>query len=286
MEILFLDLDGTTLNDEKEITPGNREAIQRAMSSGCRVVVTSGRPLSSALSQARRLGLAGPECYVIAYNGAVIYECAGERELYRQPLELGALHALFDEAGRRGLHIQTYDDAAVLVERRCDDEEIRGYCRLTGMEFRVIEDVRRLAAPPAKALCIDTRRPERLEDMRQWVEDQLSGRVHCMFSSRTYLEAVPPGVSKGRAVEDLCRRLNIPIENAAAVGDEVNDISMLRAAGIGVAVRNAVPEVKSAADYVTERDNNHDAVAEVIERFLFGRRPNPPGAPPLDSAAF
>ncbi len=62
MEILFLDLDGTTLNDQKEITAGNRAAIQTALASGCRVVVTSGRPLSSALRQARRLELAGPDC--------------------------------------------------------------------------------------------------------------------------------------------------------------------------------------------------------------------------------
>ncbi len=268
MEILFLDLDGTTLNDQKEITAGNRAAIQTALASGCRVVVTSGRPLSSALRQARRLELAGPDCYVIAYNGGLIYDCGRERELFRQALEPDALFTLFDEANRQGLHIQAYDEQFVLVEPRCDDEAVRYYCQLTGMEFRVIENVRQITAPPVKALCIDLERPERLEDIRQWADVQLAGRIHCMYSSRIYLEVVTPSVSKGRAVEALCRKLDIPIENAVAVGDEVNDISMLRSAGIGVAVQNAVSEVKSAADCVTERNNNHDAIAEVIQRFL------------------
>jgi len=268
MEILFLDLDGTLLNDQKEITPGNRAAIQMAQNSGCRVVVASGRPLPSALAQARQLGLAGAGCYVIAYNGAVIYDCAREREVFRLTLELDALFALFDEANRRGLHIQTYDRSSVLVEPRCVDREVRRYCQLIGMEFRVVENIRQITEPPVKALCIDLECWEALENLRQWANTHLDGQIHCMFSSRTYLEVVPSGANKGRAAEALCRTLDIPMENAAAVGDEVNDISMLQAAGTGVAMRNAVPEVKKAADYVTERDNNHDAIAEVIQRFL------------------
>ena len=79
---------------------------------------------------------------------------------------------------------------------------------------------------------------------------------------------VTAGVNKGWAVEELCRRLGIPITDAVAAGDEANDISMLRAAGVGAAMCNGIPAAKEAADYVTQRDNNHDGIAEVIERFL------------------
>ena len=75
-------------------------------------------------------------------------------------------------------------------------------------------------------------------------------------------------MNKGSAILRLCSLLDIPIEHTIAVGDEWNDISMIQAAHIGVAVKNAVEAVKEAADYVTERDNNHDAVAEVIEKFM------------------
>jgi hydroxymethylpyrimidine pyrophosphatase-like HAD family hydrolase len=99
--ILFLDLDGTLLNDQKEVTPGNRRAIGEALRRGRRIVVTSGRPLKSSMAQARRLGLAGDGCYVIAYNGAVIYDCREERAIFRQALNPEDLYRVYDEAARR-----------------------------------------------------------------------------------------------------------------------------------------------------------------------------------------
>lgn len=270
-KILFLDLDGTLLNDEKECTEGNRRAIARALSMGHRVVVASGRPLKSALLQAERLGLAGQGCYVIAYNGAVIYDCSRRREVFRKTLPLEALYAVFDEANRRHVHIQTYSEDSVIVEPGNDDEAVRRYCGLSGMDFQVVADIRRdLPEPPVKALLIDFQDRTPTAAMERWIRTHLRGAVGCYFSSQHYLEVVPVGMNKGYAVTALCRKLGIPVQNAIAVGDEANDISMLRAAGVGAAMQNAVPEVKAAADYITERDNNHDGIEEVIGRFLTG----------------
>ena len=116
-KILFLDLDGTLLNDRKEITDGNRRAISEALAKGRRIVVTSGRPLKSSLAQARRLGLAGEGCYVIAYNGASIYDCSSGREIFRRTLEWEVLYAIFDEARRREVYVQTYDREDVVTEQ-------------------------------------------------------------------------------------------------------------------------------------------------------------------------
>jgi len=267
---LFLDLDGTLLNDQKLVTPGNRRAVERCLAQGCQVVVTSGRPLKSALLQAERLGLAGQGCFVIAYNGAVIYDCGQRREVFRKTLQMQDLFQVFDEAARRRIYIQTYDGTdTVVMERRNDPETARRYCSLIDLDFRVVEDVRRdLSVPPVKALMIDFQNRGPLEEMQQWIHLYMKDTVDCFFSSRYYLEVVSKGMNKGFAVRELCGILSIPIENTVAAGDEANDISMLQAAGTGVAMRNAVPEAKSVASYVTERDNNHDGIAEVIERFL------------------
>ena len=165
---LFLDLDGTLLNDQKEVTPGNRSAMDRALRAGHRIVIASGRPLKSALIQAKRLQLDGPGCYVIAYNGAVVYDCAAQRELFRQTMDPEDLYAVFDEANRRGVYIQTYDREDVVVERHNDSEIARRYCGVINMEFRVIDDVRQdLSAPPVKALLIDFNGRSQTEPMRQ-----------------------------------------------------------------------------------------------------------------------
>lgn len=268
-KILFLDLDGTLLNDRKEITPGNRRAVGEALDRGCRIVVASGRPLKSSLAQAGRLGLAGEGCYVIAYNGGVIYDCAGGRAVHREHLKPETLYRVYDEAARRGLYIQTYDREDVVVEPRCGEENAARYCAEVGLDWRRIGDVRRdLSEPPVKALLIDYRNREPLEDMERWLRKELAGEADCFFSSRHLLEVVPRGVSKGSAVTELCRLLGIDVRSAVAAGDENNDVSMIRAAGVGVAMANAVEAAKAAADYVTERDNNHDGIEEVIRKFL------------------
>lgn len=266
--ILFLDLDGTLLNDRKEITPGNRLALEGALARGHRVVITTGRPLKSARIQAQRLGLTGRGCYLIACNGAIVYDCWAERELFHLPLDLEALWAVFDEANRRGVCILTYDREDVLVEARNDNENVRRYCAPIQMDYRVIGDVRRdLPEPPVKALLLDFHDRGPVEGMERWIRDNLRGKADCFFSSQYYLEVVPVGMSKGRAVEEMCRWLGVPVANAIAVGDAANDLSMIQAAGIGVAMANGMPAVRAAADYVTQRDNNHDGIAEVVERF-------------------
>lgn len=268
-KILFLDLDGTLLNDRKEITAGNRQAMDEALDRGCRIVVASGRPLKSSLAQAKRLDLAGAGCYVIAYNGGVIYDCTVGRAVHRASLKLETLYRVYDEAARRGIYIQTYDREDVVIEPRCGEENAARYCAEIGLDWRRIGDVRRdLSEPPVKTLLIDYRDRKPLEDMARWLREELAGEADCFFSSPHLLEVVPRGVSKGSAVTELCRQLGIDVGSAVAAGDQCNDISMLRAAGVGVAMANAVEEAKAAADYVTERDNNHDGVEEIIRKFL------------------
>ena len=268
-KILFLDLDGTLLNDRKEITPGNRRAIDEALKQGHRIVVTSGRPLKSSLEQAKRLGLAEEGCYVIAYNGGAVYDCSNECVIYRRTLEPKTLFRIYDEAARRDMYIQTYDREDVVIEPRCTAENAQRYCTAIGLDWRVIQDVRRdLTEPPVKALVIDYQHREPLEEMAQWLQSEMAGQVDCFFSSRYFLEVVPVGTNKGFAVTELCRRLGIDIRNATAAGDERNDVSMIRAAGVGVAMANGVQEARDAADYITERDNNHDGIEEIIRKFL------------------
>lgn len=264
-----MDLDGTLLNDAKEITAGNRQALEQALERGHDVIITTGRPLSSALTQTRKLGLDRPGCYTIAYNGAVIYDWAQKKQIFKRALSYAAVYRVFDQANAMNLHIQTYDTWKVLVEQRCDDGAVRRYCGAIGMEHQVIEDVRRdLREEPVKCLVIDYDRQEGLLEIQDWIRTNMQQEVDCFFSCNQYLEVVPKGMSKGEAVKMLCSALNVTVENAVAVGDAANDLSMIEAAGIGVAMANGTDQVKASADYVTTRDNNHDGIAEVVARFL------------------
>ena len=100
------------------------------------------------------------------------------------------------------------------------------------------------------------------------MEEWSKGRISIFFSNQLYLEHVATGVSKGAAIQWLCSHLNIPMEYTIAAGDAENDIPMLKTAQVGAAVANAAESVKAVADYITECDCNHDAVAEIIKKFI------------------
>ena len=267
--LLFLDLDGTLLNDAKEITAGNREALERTLRRGHGVIITTGRPLKSAMAQARRLGLDKPGCYTIAYNGAMVYDWRREEIIFSHAMSIDSAIRVVEQANAIGEHVQTYDSMNVLVEPRCEDEALRRYCQMVGMTHRVIDDIHRdLREDPVKCLVINYEKKDGLLQMQTWIRANMP-ELDCFFSCEMFLEVVPKGMNKGEAVKMLCARLGVEIENAVACGDAANDLAMMRAAGIGVAMINGSDEVKAVADYITTRDNNHDGVAEAADKFFY-----------------
>ena len=268
-KLLFLDLDGTLLNDQKQVTAGNRRALEAALARGHGVVITTGRPLKSALDLARELELDKPGCYTIAFNGALIYDWRTGKQVFRQTVALDALGRMFAAARELGVHIQTYDSREVLVEPWCDMAIVEKYCNTLRMTYRVVEDVcHALEEEPFKMLAIRDRDSENMRKLVAFLQGEMADALDGTFSSATYLDIVKAGMNKGEAVKKLCAMTNIPIANAIAAGDAANDLSMIVAAGIGVAMANGTEEVKAYADYVTKNDNNHDGIAEIAEKFL------------------
>ena len=268
--IFFVDLDGTLLNDQKEITPGNRKALQRLQEGGHAAVICTGRALPSALRQAKRLDLAHPGNYIICYNGGQIYDIGAEKILYSRDIPMELTRLCFDEAHRFGISVQAYDETYVVAEEQSYDLE--AYSKQQDLPWKVTEDVTSyLKRNTPKVLCLDKRNPERVTAFRAVLEPKVAGELDLFLSQSDYLEIVPHGVNKGFAVRYLCDALGIPVSRSVAAGDAENDLPMIRAAGTGAAMCNGSEPVKSGADYVTQADNNHDGVAEILERFILNR---------------
>jgi hypothetical protein len=264
---LFIDLDGTLLTDSKQIPAANREAEEELLRKGHQMIITTGRPLPSAVIQAQRLGLAGEGCFLIAYNGGVLYDTFHKKILFEKTVSAEEIGAITDEVNRRGLHLQAYDREKVLVEKRCDNDIVRLYCRRIEMKFGVIESMHSLKESP-KLLVIDLHDRSRMEDLQEWIRGRFDPMIDTFFSSGEYLEIVAKGLNKGNGLRMMAQLLKIPIEDTIAIGDEENDVSMLEAAGIGCAMINGSASAKAAADYITERDNNNGGAAEVMRRFI------------------
>lgn len=267
-KVLFLDMDGTTLDDRHQMSKKTREALRSCMEAGHEVVITTGRPAASAKYLLTTYRLEEIGCrYVISYNGGLVLDCKTKEILFQYTLPLAYTEVLAEYARKEGLYLQTYEDNTILSEH--DDENLAHYMEKTSMEAKVVSDIAKaLKKEPCKMLAIDIHDHKKLEDfvnkMKDWSED----KVDMYLSCPEYLEIVPKGVCKGKALQDFCKRFGFLVENTVAAGDEANDISMLQAANIGCAVANAQESVKQAADYITENDNNHAAVAEIIEKFM------------------
>lgn len=267
--ILFSDLDATLLNNKKEIEPGTEKAIREMLRHGSFFVICTGRSLASARAVAARFGLDCPGCYIVAYNGGVLYDPSKDRIISYASIPITVVKKMFEQAQRASLYIHTYDraDDSVLTLRHTP--ELDYYVAHTGLMPKIGPDVlERITQEPAKMIVINLDQPEKLERFQKenaaWSDDVLNS----FFSCRQYLEYCPAGISKGAAVTALCRHLHISPEAAVAAGDERNDIAMLRAAGIGAAPRNAHPLAKEAADYVCEADHEQGAVGEIIREFF------------------
>ena len=245
--ILFMDMDNTLLTTDKTITPENDAAIRRALLLGHQIVICSGRPLVGIIPLARSLHLTEPGCYIIAFNGALIYDCGADRALYRSRIPMDDVRILFDQAARHGLYIHTWIHAPFRV--------------IPGLPDGLDEE-------PEKALLIELHDKSRLDRYRRETGLLVGDRLSLFYSNDFLLECVRKGTSTGAAVKWLCNYLDIPIENSVAAGDAENDISMLEAAGTGCAMQNAEEACKNAADYITKRDCNHSGVAEIIEKFV------------------
>lgn len=266
-KILFVDLDATLLSDDKSISEGNRNAIGKMLKEGHYIALATGRTVESGRSVVRELGLTVPGCYMIAFNGAVLYDCSADRVLLKRSLPIDVVQEIFDRAKKAGIYAQTYNNTDIITVRHT--KELDYYRKKNHLTYKLSANVLDLLEEePQKVLLIDLDGKARLERFQRnnlrWEE----GKCNSFFSCREYLEYCPIDTSKGTGVEYLRKILNMPLDSTVAVGDEQNDIAMIQAAHVGVAMKNGIQEVKDAADYVTENDNNHDAIAEVIEKFI------------------
>lgn len=265
--LFFSDIDDTLVNTDKSLSDENRQAIEAFLGRGNVFVISTGRALSGARNLLRGLGMYGRENVLISSsNGAIVYDPCREEELLRKSVPPELMTEAFDLAREFGIHIQTYTDTAVVSET--DNESLRRYVTLQNLPVLFCSNIREAKiAPPPKLLCLDFQHPEKITAFRQYFQERIKGRLDCFQSNPYLLEIVLPGVNKGSSLRFLSEYYSIPISHTVSAGDAENDLQMILAAGIGCAMKNADDALKAQADYVTENDNNHAGVAEILYRF-------------------
>lgn len=265
-KIFFTDLDGTLLNDEKEITPKTREVLAKITQMGHYLVFISGRPLMSIMEARKSLPVSDKNLYLVASNGGVIYDAEKDEILRENRLTLEQTDYIMKYCEQAGVHSHTYTEDAIVSKRQ--SEELTFYQKTIHMPSLITDDIiGNLDKPPLKCVALSMEK-KNLDAIKEGLGDWAEGQVQLMFSHDKLLEMIPITSGKGTAVKWLSEYLGVELCNTLAAGDMDNDISMLEAAGVGVAMANGAPHVKKIADKITEMDNNNDGLVPVLEEFF------------------
>ena len=266
IRVLALDLDGTLTNDQKEVTPRTRAALEAAAEQGVTIVLASGRPTAGIMPLAKELELDRKGGCILSYNGGCIVDCGTGETLYQKVLDPAFIPELCAFAAEQKVAIVTYNKEGVVTEHP-DDEWASKEGFICKLPMIGVEDLARYVDYPISKMLIALD-PSRRDEVCAAGQKQFGGRLDIYPSSPFLIEVVPLGVAKDVSLGALLERKNLTRDNLMACGDGLNDRSMIAFAGVGVAMQNAEEPVKAVADYVTEADNNHDGVAEAVEKYI------------------
>lgn len=275
IKLIALDLDGTLFNKDGIISEASKEQLNRAAAQGIKIVISTGRPFNGLpFEQIEDTTIE----YALTTNGASVYRIEEKKCLYENGMDLEIVMPILDQILDKEIHVDIYMDGAGFTPIRCR------------------ENLGRLDIPDAtRRYMLATRTP--VEDLSSYVRDcgKMIQKINLNFYPQpdgTYLhrdetlkflkanaaievvcggfnnfEVSKAGVTKKEGLEFLANYLGTDLAHTMAMGDSENDLSMINAAGIGIAMGNASDDVKEVADFITT-SNDEDGVGEAIKKFI------------------
>lgn len=239
-KLIALDMDGTLLNSEHEVSEENRTWMFKALEAGVTVMLSTGRGVQNVYPYTDKLDLNTP---IVAVNGGEVYE-APRKLIRRHTLDVESIRAMHEMAVRYDTWFWAYAVEGVFNKETWTDD--LNACEWLKFGYFTDND-------------------ESREHILNWLREQ--NRYEITNSHPHNLEINPQGISKASGIAEVCKLLGIGMSEVVAMGDSLNDMTMIREAGLGVAMGNAQDALKEAADLVTVTNNEH-AVARIIREHV------------------
>ena len=264
-KLIFLDLDGTLNNDEKRITEKTFSALMDAQQRGIRIALASARPSPGLFKERDILHLTEYGGILMSYNGGRIVDAATGKVLFETAMDLEQTRSILRKLEALPV-TPILDDGKQFFVTDKNGYKVPYECQNNRMECAEVSNLADfLCFAPVKILM--SVEPAILLQVKARIAAFLPKELTVVQTAPFYLEIIPASINKGQGVLDTCGALGIDPKEAMAFGDAENDIPMLRAAGLGIAMGNAAPAVKASADHVT-LSNNDDGIAAALGIFL------------------
>jgi len=262
-KLIALDIDGTLKNSQNEITTQTREALIKIQQKGVKLVLASGRPTPGLRHEAKLLELDKYGGYLLSFNGARVVDVQTKETIYEKTLTIEEAKKAYDRAKQFNLACMTYEND-MIVSEDIDDKYVCLEAKINDIKKKKIQSFKdHLKTPVHKVLL--TGKPEYvafiIEEFKQPFGDSLS----ICRSAPFFIEIMANGIDKATSLDRLAKSLNIKQDEVMAFGDGYNDLSMIEYAGMGVAMANAVDELKAKADFIT-LSHNEDGIVYALNQ--------------------
>lgn len=260
-KLAAIDMDGTLLNDNSEISERNQYALNQLIKNGVKVIIATGRAFKLAQPFVKEINLDLP---IITYNGSVIKKILSEELIYSSKINMEAVKHLLDFSEKNDIYTKVYVGDMLYVASE-DDEALKIW-KSKGVPYKVVDSLsKNIKESPNMISFIDT--PEKIKKLREQFWEQGNKELSFTSSVPHVLEITEYGVSKGSAVERVCRELNISREEVLTIGNSLNDIEMLKWAGTGIAMKNSDEELLKRHTLVSSHTNDEDGVYHILKEF-------------------
>ncbi len=267
-KVLVLDIDGTLTNSDKEITPATKQGILEIMKRGHKVILASGRPTPGMRRYEEELELKKYGGYLLSFNGGRIVDCCSGEIVYQRILPATVVPELYEFAKENECGILTYEGNDIISAFE-PDEFVELESRINGLEVKVVGNFKEYVKFDVNK-CLLTAPIEKAPEFEKQLQKKYGDTLSIYRSEPFFIEVMPQNVDKAASLDRMLEAIGLAKDDAICCGDGFNDISMIKYAGVGVAMGNAQPAVKEAADYITAT-NDEDGLVQVIDNFILNQ---------------
>ena len=275
IKAIVMDVDGTLTNDKKEITPKTREALLKAQEQGILLILASGRPTTGLVEMGKVLEMDKNNGLFISYNGSKVINFQTGEELFNEPLKLEDAKAVLEHMKKfeikpmidKGDYMYVNDVYNCMIRFRGEPFNVIKY-ESRGGNYKLceIDDLAAFVDYPLNKI-LTAGEPEYLQEHYIEMMEPFKDKLNCMFTGPFYFEFTAKDIDKAKALDTVLKPLDITADEVIAFGDGHNDISIIKYAGTGVAMENAVADLKEAADEIT-LSNEQDGIAESLLKHI------------------
>lgn len=281
IQLVIIDVDNTLLTSEHKLSERNERAIKAAIEKGVKIMLATGKNFAACKSLIDQLGITEPGIYT---QGLTINNADGSVR-HQQTLDANIARQVITFAEDRGFAVVVYANGGLLA-RSSNPYIEEMHTKWGEVKPQYVGPLQNIlhSTPVNKVQVLSAHDARKIKALRWQLSAQLNGSARLVSGGVDYmLEIVPPGGSKGKALRALLKEMKIDPRHVIAIGDAENDVEMIQAAGIGVAVENGQQVIKDAADEVTA-SNDEDGVALILEKYILGETVEAENAPEAEPA--